>query len=140
MGADDYLVKPFAFAELLARVHALCRRAYRLKNPVISIGDLRINTSARVVSRDNEIVELTAREFKLLEYLALRRGDVVTRSEIESHIYSDSAELMSNTVDSAICTLRRKLSARKGESIIRTRRGLGYIIDKVSHGVDSAAS
>lgn len=140
LGADDYLVKPFALAELLARVQALCRRAYRLKSPVISLGDLRINTSARVVLRDNEVIELTAREFKLLEYLALRRGDVVTRNEIESHIYSDSTELMSNTVDSAICTLRRKLSGGKGDSIIRTRRGVGYIIENERHDVDSTAT
>src|SRR3981189_2496498 len=101
-GADDYLIKPFAFEELLARVQALCRRGYQRKNPRIAIGDLEIDTAARMVHRQGKAIDLTPREFMLLEYLTLRRGQVVSRAEIEAHIYPDAAELMSNTVDSAI--------------------------------------
>jgi DNA-binding response OmpR family regulator len=128
-GADDYLIKPFAFDELLARVQALCRRNYRRKSPKIAIGDLEIDTAARVAVRKGKTIELTPREFKLLEYLAMRCSQVVSRSEIEAHIYPDAADLMSNTVDSAICILRKKLGANGCNTHIQTRRGLGYIIE-----------
>lgn len=126
-GADDYLIKPFAFEELLARVQALCRRSYQRKNPKIDISGLEIDTAARVVSRKGKQIELTSREFMLLEYLALRRGQVVSRTQIESHIYPDGADLMSNTVDSAVCILRKKISPI-GAPLIQTRRGVGYVI------------
>lgn len=128
-GADDYLVKPFAFEELLARVQALCRRAYHRKDPGIAIGDLRIDTAARLVTLEGRPVELTPREFMLLEYLALRRGEVVPRAEIEAHIYGDGTELMSNAVDSAICSLRKKITPLGAEPVIRTRRGMGYVLE-----------
>jgi len=128
-GADDYLIKPFAFEELLARVQALCRRSYRRKNPRIAIGDLEIDTAARVAARKGKTIELTPREFTLLEYLAVRCGEVVSRSEIEAHIYPDAADLMSNTVDSAICILRKKLGLSGVSTRIQTRRGLGYVIE-----------
>src|SRR5262245_16626768 len=129
-GADDYLVKPFAFEELLARVQALCRRRYRTKDPGIVLGDLRIDTAARRVTLQGRAVDLTPREFMLLEYLALRRGEVVPRAEIEAHIYGDAPELMSNAVDSAICTLRKKITPPGAEPIIQTRRGMGYVLDE----------
>ena len=128
-GADDYLIKPFAFEELLARVQALCRRSYQRKNPKIEIGELEIDTAARVVRRKGKPIDLTAREFMLLEYLALRRGHVVSRTEIEAHIYSDSSEVMSNVVDSAVCLLRRKITPPGTAPIIRTRRGMGYVLE-----------
>src|SRR5204863_2095305 len=128
-GADDYLVKPFALEELLARVQALCRRSYQRKNPRIVVGDLQIDSAARVVTRKSKPIELTPREFMLLEYLALRRGEVVSRTEIETHIYSDSADLMSNTVDSAICLLRKKITPPGGLALIHTRRGIGYMLE-----------
>lgn len=129
-GADDYLIKPFAFEELLARVQALCRRSYQRKSPRIAIGRLQIDTAARVVACKGRSIELTPREFMLMEYLALRRGEVVSRAEIEAHIYSDSAELMSNTVDSAICILRKKIAAAGADPLIHTRRGAGYIMEE----------
>ena len=128
-GADDYLVKPFAFEELLARLQALCRRSYQHKNPRMTIGNLEIDLAARVVSREGKPIDLTPREFMLLEYLALRHGEVVPRAEIEAHIYGEATELMSNAVDSAICTLRKKITPGGASPLIRTRRGMGYVLE-----------
>jgi DNA-binding response OmpR family regulator len=129
LGADDYLIKPFAFEELLARIQALCRRRYARKNALVVIGDLEIDTVARTVKQAGRNVDLTPREFVLLEYLAARRGEVISRSEIEAHIYSDSVDLISNVVDSAICSLRRKICPGNARPLIHTRRGMGYILE-----------
>jgi DNA-binding response OmpR family regulator len=128
-GADDYLVKPFALDELLARVAALCRRACGGAQSCLAIGDLEVDTAARQVRRGGRPVELTAREYLLLEYLARRRGHVVTRTEIEVQIYDGHVEPMSNVVDSAVCTLRKKLAAGGDLPLIHTRRGLGYVLE-----------
>ena len=132
MGADDYLVKPFALQELLARVQALCRRQYGNKSNRVVVADLEIDLTAHAATRAGQPLDLTAREFMLLEYLAQRRGQIVTRSEIETHIYNESAELMSNAVDSAICTLRKKLSLPGHPQLIHTKRGLGYMLKEPS--------
>jgi DNA-binding response OmpR family regulator len=126
-GADDFLVKPFAFAELVARVQALVRRRHGQKNPRVVVGPLEIDTAARTVCRQGAPVTLTPREYALLEYLATRQGQVVTRGEIEEHLYEGRIELNSNAVDSAVCALRRRLDPPGGESLIETRRGLGYV-------------
>ena len=129
-GADDYLVKPFALEELLARVQALCRRAYGTKQPRLAIDDLEIDPAARTARRAGRTLELTAREYQLLEYLARRRGEVVSRTDIEAHIYDGQVDPMSNVVDSAICVLRKKLAVAPDTApLIHTRRGHGYVLD-----------
>jgi DNA-binding response OmpR family regulator len=129
-GADDYLVKPFALEELLARVQALCRRHYTQKNPHIVIGDLEIDTASRRVMCAGRLIELAPREYRLLEYLVSRRGEVVSRTEIWEHIYDERAEPMSNTVESAICNLRKKIEPPGSAALLHTRRGMGYVLDE----------
>ena len=128
-GADDYLVKPFAFAELVARIQALARRSYGVKSSQLTIGDLVIDTSRRTVCRGSEELPLKPAEYVLLEYLVMRQGQVVSRTEIERHIYDERAEPVSNVVDCAICRLRKKIDAPGAPSKIRTRRGMGYVLD-----------
>ena len=126
LGADDYLVKPFAIEELLARVRALCRRAYGSKESRLAVADLEVDTAARKVTRAGKPITLQPREYSLLEYLARRQGHIVTRAEIEEHIYGGATEFASNAVDSAICSLRQKISEGNPAALIHTRRGLGY--------------
>ena len=128
LGADDYLVKPFALDELLARIEALCRRAYGSKQTELTAADLCVDTIARKVTRSGRPIELTAREYLLLEYLMQRRGHVVSRKEIETHIYDELVDPMSNVVDSAICSLRKKLVSGGQPPLIHTRRGHGYVL------------
>jgi len=125
-GADDYLVKPFAFGELTARLRALVRRGASERPTVLSVGDLVLDPAARTVQRAGEMVELTATEFSMLELLMRRVGDVLTRTEILDHVWDFAYDPASNIVDQYIAYLRRKLDRPYGRSDIETVRGLGY--------------
>jgi DNA-binding response OmpR family regulator len=125
-GADDYLVKPFELPELLARLRAIIRRRYRTGESVIQIGELRVDTAARAVSVAGQTLTLSAREYALLEYLAFRRGQVVTRGEIWEHVYDFAAEPSSNVVDVYVGYLRKKIDHGRDAKLIHTHRGLGY--------------
>lgn len=129
-GADDYLVKPFAIEELLARVSALARRSKGQCDPTIVIGKLSVDTGARTVMLDGVAVDLSRREYAILEYMAMRKGRLVTRSELEEHVYDDGSQVFSNAIDSAISSIRRKIWGGAGDGLIRTRRGQGYILDE----------
>jgi two-component system copper resistance phosphate regulon response regulator CusR len=126
LGADDYLVKPFAFEELTARVRALLRRSYREKNPSIKIKDLRIDLAAQRVWRGREEIQLTPREYMLLEYLAIRAGQMVSRSDIWEHVYEFNSSASSNVVDVYIGYLRKKIERPDKPALIHTVRGRGY--------------
>lgn len=131
-GADDYLVKPFSFDELCARLQALVRRSYQAKNPLIRIGELEINTVARRVTYAGNLVSLTPREYSLLEILVLRAGEVVSRRDLWERLYEFDSQAESNVVDVLVYSLRKKLDPQDPQSVVKTRRGLGYVIEKPS--------
>jgi len=127
-GADDYLVKPFAFAELLARVEALCRRSRGVPAPALRFGALEADLAAREARTLSGRVPLTPREFAVLEFLCLNAGRVVSRADLEEHIYDANHQVWSNAVDGAIAGIRKKLGAAGITGLIETRRGSGYLI------------
>lgn len=128
LGADDYLVKPFSFAELCARIKALVRRSYGSKSPVLRVGELSVDTGAQQVQHGGQPVSLTPREYGLMELLVRRAGEVVSRRELWDHLYEFDSETASNVIEVMIYSLRRKLGP--GADLIKTRRGQGYLIDR----------
>jgi two-component system, OmpR family, copper resistance phosphate regulon response regulator CusR len=129
IGADDYLIKPFDFHELLARVRALLRRGPALRSGVIRIADLTINTHSRNVERNGKAIKLTAKEYALLEYLARRVNEVVGRAEIAEHVWDESFDPFSNLIEVYIQRLRRKIDEDHQLKLILTMRGEGYKIE-----------
>ena len=132
MGSDDYLTKPFEMAELIARCRALTRRAYDSPNPVIEVGDLSINTASHTVTFKGKQVILPAMEYRLLEYLALRAGQLVSKAEIIEHLYEFNSENFSNVVEVYVSNLRKQFDSGSCHTLIHTVRGQGYIMGDIS--------
>jgi two-component system copper resistance phosphate regulon response regulator CusR len=127
-GADDYLTKPYEYREVLARVHALLRRGPTTYYDVIEVGDLRIELKSRTVARAGRPIELTAKEYAILECLARRQGQVLTREDLSEHAWDENYDVFSNVIEVYILRLRKKIDAGHEVKLLRTRRGEGYVL------------
>ena len=129
LGADDYLVKPFAFNELVSRLHALNRRRSGVKNPVIEIEGIKVDSVTRQVFFDDQPIALTPHEYQLLEFLARRRGRVYSHDQLIDQLYDASSYVTRNAVEAHVCSLRKRLTSSGAPNLIKTRRGFGYLIE-----------
>lgn len=129
LGADDYLVKPFAFDELVSRLRALNRRRSGGKNPVIEIDEVKINSAARQIFFRDEEIKLTPNEYRIFEFLAQRRGRVISHDQLIDQLCDAGSYVTRNTIEAHISTLRRRLEAAGVPKVIKTRRGFGYLIE-----------
>ena len=128
LGADDYIVKPFDFNELLARIRAVVRRKYGNSSNRLVIGDLILDTSEKSVTRAGKQIELTGKEYEVLEYLMQSKNRILSRDQIKEHVWDFDYEGDSNIIDVLIKNIRKKIDVEDGKKIIYTKRGLGYVI------------
>ena len=128
LGADDYIVKPFDFNELLARIRAVVRRKYGNSSNKLVIGDLILDTSEKAVTRAGKQIELTGKEYEVLEYLMQSKNRILSRDQIKEHVWDFDYEGDSNIIDVLIKNIRKKIDIEAGKQIIYTKRGLGYVI------------
>ena len=133
LGADDYLTKPYEYREVLARVHALLRRGPTTYFDIIEVGDLRIEIKSRTVARAGRPIELTAKEYAILECLARRQGQVLTREDLSEHAWDEHYDVFSNVIEVYILRLRKKIDAGHPVRLLRTRRGEGYVLTAEDH-------
>ena len=129
MGADDYLVKPFAFDELCARIQALVRRRHQAKNPTVRLGSLEIDTARRQVLRRGQPVHLTPSEYRLLEFLAYQPGRIFSQEQLVEHLRRSDSDASSNVIEVLVSGLRKKIHVKGEPPILRTRRGFGYLVE-----------
>ena len=132
LGADDYMIKPFSFDELCARIGTLVRRRYEAKNPQVVIGGLTLNTAIREARRGKTVIPLTPGEYTILEFLALNRGRVINAEQLIEASHSSDATPSENVVQVMVCNLRKKLAAAGEGEAVKTRRGYGYYIESVT--------
>lgn len=132
-GADDYMIKPFSFEELLARVHALMRRPTEAQANVITVGDLSLDTVSYEVQRSGQPIELSAKEFALLEYMMRSAGRVLSKDMIISHVWDFDADVLPNTVEVYMGYLRNKVDKPFAEPLLHTQRGFGYVLKDKAH-------
>jgi DNA-binding response OmpR family regulator len=129
LGADDYLIKPFSFDELCARINSLIRRRYKAKNPEVVIGPVTLNTAKRVAQRNGTALNLTPAEYAILECLALNRGRVLSKEQLLDAIHDSDSFPGANVIEVMICNLRKKIDRGRKDSIVKTRRGYGYFVE-----------